>query len=127
MLMKHYYMNKIINTAEDEILLQKDLDTLTQWAQMWLMKFNTSIHTIDNSIIQQNKSIKYLGVTITDKLSWSEHITNITNKASSIRVLLQGNLNQCQLSVKSTCYTTYACPIPRICYNCLVTSPSLRH
>jgi len=42
----------------------------------------TTTYTIDNSTIQQNKSAKYLaiGVTITDKLSWSEHITNITNK-----------------------------------------------
>ena len=118
---------RIINTAEDAILLQKDLDTLTQWAQIWLMKFNASkcvhltitrkksplitTYTIDNSIIQQNKSAKYLGVTITDNLSWSEHITNITNKANSIRALLQRNLSHCPLSVKSTCYTTYVRPI----------------
>jgi len=68
-------------------------------------------HVIDNSTIQQKKSAKYLGVTITNKLSWSEHIINITNKANFIRALLQRNLHQCQPSIKASCYITYICPI----------------
>ena len=64
-------------------------------------------YIIDNSVIQQSISAKYLRLTITDKLLWSEHYTNITNKANSIRDLLQRNLSQCQPSVKAACYTTY--------------------
>ena len=80
-------------------------------------------YVIDNSTIQQNKSAKYLGVTITDKLSWSEHITNITNKVYSIRAFLQRNLHQCEPSVKASCYTTYIRPILE--YASTVWSPHL--
>jgi len=75
---------------------------------------------VDNSTIQQNKSAKYLGITITDKLSWSEHIINITNKANSIRALLQRNLSRCQPSVKAA---TYVCPILE--YASTIWSPHL--
>ena len=64
---------------------------------------------------------KYLGVTITSNLSWSEHINNITNNANSIRAFLQRNLNQCHQSVKSTCYITYVRPILE--YTSTVWSP----
>jgi len=33
---------RVINTSEDATLLQKDLDALTQWAQKWMMNFNTN-------------------------------------------------------------------------------------
>jgi len=109
---------RIISTSED---------ALTQWAQKWMMNFNPNkcvhltitrkasplltTYVIDNSAIQQSKSAKYLGITITDKLSWSEHITNITNKVNSIRALLQRNLSQYHPSVKAACNTTYIGPM----------------
>ena len=118
---------RIINSAEDITILQKDLNTLSEWANKWLMSFNPSkcVHltitrktnplkssySICGSVIQQSNSAKYLGVTITSNLSWSEHINNITNKANSIRAFLQRNLNQCHQLVKSTCYITYVRPI----------------
>ena len=62
---------------------------------------------------------KYLAATITNKLLWSE----ISNKANSIRALLQRKFGQCKLSVKSNCYTTH---IPLILeYASTVWSPHL--
>ena len=49
-------------------------------------------------------------VLLLQTISWSEHINKITNKANSTRAFLQRNLNQCQPSVKSACYTTYIHP-----------------
>ena len=128
---------RIINSAEDITILQRDLNTLSEWANKWLMSFNPSkyVHltithktnplkssySICGSVIQQSNSAKYLRVTITSNLSWSEHINNITNKANSIRVFLQRNLNQCHKSLKSTCYISYVRLIlSRICLICLV-------
>ena len=71
----------------------------------------------------QNNSAKYLGVTITSNLSWSEHINNITNNANSIRAFLQRNLNQCHQSVKSTCYITYMFALYILEYASTVWSP----
>ena len=66
-----------------------------------------SQYSISNHAIQQATSAKYLGVILTNNLSWSEHITKITNKANSTRAFLQRNLSRCQSSVKSACYTAY--------------------
>jgi hypothetical protein len=37
-------------------------------------------------------SAKYLGVTITDKVNWSQHIDSITNKANRTLGFLRRNL-----------------------------------
>ena len=118
-------------------MLQRDLYILSEWAKKWLMSFNPSkcIHltttrkthllpsrySICDSVI--DNSTKYLSVTITNNLSWSEHINKITNKANSTRAFLQRNLNQCQPSVKSACYTTYI--RPTLEYASTVWSPHL--
>ena len=91
---------RTIHTPEDIAMLQRDLDILSEWAKKWLMssKFNPSkcIHltitrtthslpsrySICDSVIEQSNSAKYLGVTITNNLSWSEHINKITRQQS---------------------------------------------
>ena len=67
------------------------------------------------------QSLKYLGVTITQNLSWKEHITKIINKANSTRGFLQRNLRQCSINVKSLAYVTYVRPIVE--YASVVWSP----
>ena len=130
---------RVINTPNDISILQADLNSLSQWAQKWQMIFNASKcahltithklssfpskYYICNCAIQQVNSTKYLGVTITNNLSWSEHITKIINKANSIRTFLQRNLSQCQRSVKSACYNTYV--RPTLEYASTVWSPHL--
>ena len=86
------YTHRGINATYDAVLLQKDHNTFTQVAQTWLMSCNANkyVHltitckTSPICVIQQNNSAKCL---VTDKLSWSEHITNISNKAISISEL----------------------------------------
>ena len=96
-------------TLCDISILQEDLDSLSQWAHKWQMIFNASkcvhltitrklsplpsTYSICNHTIQQVASAKYLGITLTNNLSWSEHITKITNKANSTRAFLQRNLS----------------------------------
>ena len=70
-----------------------------------------SEYKISNSVINKVTSAKYLGVTITQNLSWKDHITKITNKANSTREFLQCNLRQCSTNVKSFAYITYVRPI----------------
>ena len=93
----------------------------------WLMTFNlskcehltlTNKHSpilsdyhIDGCTINKVSSCKYLGVTITNNLSWSKHIANVVNKAHSVRGFLQRNLRQCSISVKSKAYLALVRPI----------------
>ena len=66
---------------------------------------------IENQPIKEVSSSKYLGITITNKLTWSTHINNITNKALSIKAFLQRNLRSCPSHIKLQCYTTMIRPI----------------
>ena len=63
-------------------------------------------YTLKNQYIKEVPSAKYLGITITNKLTWSTHINNITNKALSTKAFLQRNLRSCTSHTKLQCYTT---------------------
>ena len=80
-----------------------------------------SEYKIGNTAINKVASAKYLGVTITQNLSWKEHITKIINKANSTHGFLQRNLQQCSINVKSLAYVTYVRPIVE--YDSVVWSP----
>jgi hypothetical protein len=41
-------------------------------------------YTIRGQLLAAVTSAKYLGVTITDKVNWSQHIDSITNKANIV-------------------------------------------
>jgi len=71
--------------------------------------------------INKVASAKYLGVNITQNLSWKEHITKIINKANSTRGFLQRNIRQCSIHVKLLAYVTYVRPIVE--YASVVWSP----
>ena len=101
----------IINSEEDCIKLQNDLNTLNAWAVTWKMYFNPTKceflrvtnkkniikfqYFIQNNIIQEVQQAKYLGVTFNNKLSWSNHIKIICSKANSVVGFLRRNFYQC--------------------------------
>ena len=116
-----------IHSQEDCHSLQKDLDTLDQWAINWKMSFNLqkceflritnkkhpilACYSLQNTTIKEVSYAKYLGVTIDQNLSWSEHIKQVTNKANRVKGFLQRNLNRCPLPIKSNCYKSLIKPI----------------
>ena len=70
-----------------------------------------SDYNINGYIINKVSSSEYLGVTITNNLSWSKHIINVVNNANSVRGFLQRNLRQCSTSVKPKAYLAFVRPI----------------
>ena len=52
---------------------------------------------------------KYLGVTLSNDLDWSEHIATMTNKANSKLVFLCRNLKGCPEKLKQTAYFSLIC------------------
>ena len=68
-------------------------------------------YTINDISIKEVSSTKYLGVTITNDLSWSTHITNITSKALSVKAFLQRNLKSCPTQIKLKYYNAMIRPI----------------
>jgi heme oxygenase len=87
-----------ITSEDDAEHLQEDLDKLAQWGKDWHMQFHpakctvltvtnkrnpiVAEYTIRGQLLAAVTSAKYLGVTITDKVNWSQHIDSITNKAN---------------------------------------------
>ena len=126
-----------IRTEQDCNQLQKDLDVLGKWADNWKMVFNpqkceflriaNKKHTILAQYNVQNKPIKevnhakYLGVTISQNLSWSEHIKQITSKANRTKGFLQRNLHNCTPTIKDRLYKAMVKPI--IEYAAVVWAP----
>ena len=119
--------SKIKRFADDrviyrEINIQEDLNTLTTWAKtcQWLMDFNIkkcvilSItlkrkpnyfnYNISGQQLERVNKHDYLGVIISNKLNWSEHISKITGKASRNLGLLKRTLSPCSQNVKNTAY-----------------------
>ena len=82
------------HTLTDCISLQQDLNTLSHWVTTWNMTFNPDCEcmkiTLKHNTVSYNYTIimstakikevstaKYLGVTINNHLTWSNHIDNI--------------------------------------------------
>ncbi len=131
---------RTIKTMQDQINLQKDLDALKKWADTWGMRFNASkcqvmrisrsrtpyerYYKLCNEILDQVDKTKYLGVTISDELSWSPHIENITSKANKVLGILRRNLKHCPTNLKETAYLTMVRSILE--YACAVWDPHLQ-
>ena len=116
-----------IDSIEDSITLQKDLDQLQKWELMWKMEFHpqkcqllriTNKHSpiqhtynIHNIALEESKSAKYLGVTIDNTLSWKEHYTATAKKANKVLAFLRRNLYNCPENIKEKCFKTFVRPI----------------
>ena len=90
-----------IRSQQDHIILQQDLQQLEIWAKQWGMKFNAKkcyilslrsktshFYSLEDHILKQVPSNPYLGVHISENLTWSEHICAITKRANACLGLL---------------------------------------
>ena len=106
-----------ISTIEDQVKLQEDLTSLEQWAATWGMRFNAKkcyimsinqkksyYYQLSSHILQQVDTNPYLGVTFSEDLKWSSHITKITKKANSTIGFIRRNLKHCPESSRKTAY-----------------------
>ena len=109
-----------IRSQNDQVILQNYLDTISSWAEKWLMELNINKCSV-LSITLKHKSIfhdynilgetlrrvanhNYLGVTISCDLNWVKHAKKISNKASRTLGLLIRTLSPCSQNVKSIAY-----------------------
>ena len=57
-----------------------------------------------NSLLEEVKDAKYLGVTVSDDLEWTKHINAIFTKANSKLSFLRRNLKGCPEKLRETAY-----------------------
>ena len=98
-----------IKDEVDTMELQRDIDRLGSWARNWCKRFQPvkcsmmqltrkrikKIHasyTLEGTDLENDESIKYLGVTITSDLRWNTHVSNVCTKANRTLRFLRRNL-----------------------------------
>ena len=112
--------------STDKVKLQQDLYRLETWQSNWRMKFNPSkCSTISIGTRAPTKttynfcgenlpsvdSQTYLGVNITNNLSWKKHVSETCKKSQRVLGILRRNLWSCSPKVKELAYTTLVRPL----------------
>lgn len=126
-----------ITKLDDQLKVQNCLKKLDNWCRKWKMSINYSkstythiskrktIHSFPYSIgghlLVHAQQFKYLGVTITRKLSWTEHIDNVCTIAYQKLYILRKKLEHASRDVKHIAYTTFIRTILE--YSAVVWSP----
>ena len=117
-----------INSTKDSELLQQDLSALERWENDWQMSFNPTKCTVIRVAPSKNKSVlptqyqlhghtleveeasKYLGVTISNNLSWNRHIANVAAKGNRTLGFIRRNIRECTRPVRESSYLTIIRP-----------------
>ena len=68
-------------------------------------------YSIQDTLIMEVTQAKYLGVTLNNKLTWNNHIANITGKANPVYGFMRRNFNNCPSKIKSALYKSMIRPI----------------
>ena len=119
---------RMVQNDNDRASLQKDLSALEEWESQWQMSFNAAKCSVIRIVPRGRATInthyvlhghtlevvdasKYLGVTLTDNLSWDCHISNITSKAHRTLGFLRRNIKECTPPVREASYKAMVRPI----------------
>ncbi len=127
-----------IKTIDDSVALQHDLTALEEWAHKWGMAFNAKkcyiintskkgdsfFYQLNKHVLQSVVSSPYLGVLISEDLTFGSHISNIAAKASRMLGFLKRNLRQCPRDLKETAY--FSLVRSGMEYSCCVWDPFLQ-
>ena len=111
---------RTINSIDDQIQLQHDLDALSEWGKQWGMRFNASkcniissanykiplikFYQLDNIVLYHVEAAKYLGILLHNSLSFDAHIRNLINRSNSKLGFIKRNLRGCPSALKRSAY-----------------------
>lgn len=108
-----------ITNDSDIHSLQSDLDSISRWCDSWNMKLNINkcksmrvshqmntchSYNISGVVLDSVLSYKYLGVHITNNLSWDTHIQYVINNANRMLGYLKRNFSLASTSLKLLLY-----------------------
>ena len=109
-----------IRSREDQVLMQRDLDTLQEWGNTWGMRFNpskcnimrisrsrepiTQVYSLGGQVLVEVHKSTYPGLNISSELEWSTHIADSTRKGNGTLGFLRSNLKFCPEKLKETAY-----------------------
>ena len=131
---------KIIDSVDDQKVLQKDLDNMMAWSRIWLLWFNPekckimhighSLNTVyhlgetERQILIVSKEEKDLGITVTNDLKSAVQCSKAAAKARSIAGLIRRNFRRLEKPEFLALYKAYIRPHMEFCVQ--AWSPHLR-
>ena len=95
-----------------------------EWSSTKVFRFRNFLliwYSLHGFTLSATSKHTYLAVTLDDHLSWSIHITNITNKATRMLNFLKRHLSKCSPNVKASAYLLMVRPLME--YACVVSDP----
>ncbi len=117
----------VIKNTSDSQKLQEDLNTLEKWEDTWQLCFNPSKcfvmrlthsrspkhfdYMLGNQKLSETDGHPYLGVFISNKLTWNQHVKEITSKANRTLGFIRRNLHSCPRKTKEAAYMTLVRPL----------------
>ena len=120
-------LNRTINSQQDHLLLQHDLNIILKWTETWLMELNISKcvvltcnrltssstfnYTIRNYFLQRVTQHPYLGILLDSKMSFTPHINQVISKATRMLNFVKRNLYRCCAETKCLAYTSIVRPL----------------
>ena len=130
-----------INSHQDHLILQHDIDKIHNWSSMWGLTFNKKkcsiislkrasnstefIYTMDNTKLTRTSTVMDLGVTIHKLLRWNDHINVLTSKANQRMWLIRRTIGfEAPLKTKTISYVALCRSIVE--YNTVLWSPSTK-
>ena len=113
-----------ISSPEDVYLLQSDLDSIYQWSSKWKLpvnatklahmhlgfRFQPGNYNFNSHSISLVHSFKDLGVTVDDKLTFREHIKNISTTAHRLGAITYHAFSTRQTQFLTRVFTAYIRP-----------------
>ena len=127
---------KVVTCPDDQTQLQRDLNQLAEWEKCafpWVEGHIPSLpvtrsrkplghqYELHGQILETVNTAKYLGVTISRDMNWSEHINNVCTKANKTLGFLKRNLKISSRKIKEMAYKS--CVRPALEYACTVWDP----
>ncbi|MEW8546320.1 MAG: reverse transcriptase family protein, partial [Candidatus Thiodiazotropha sp.] len=115
-----------IESEQDSSTLQNDLDRLSAWETKWDMEFNPSkcqvvqvtgsrrplntSYTLHGQVLETVTCAKYLGVDISNGLSWNPHVDRIVGSANRTLGFIRRNIKTKMPRVREKAYNTLVRP-----------------
>ena len=116
-----------INSHDDELKLQEDLNNIMYWSSVNGMKLNAAKcsfmditlsnfrrfgrYSINNLPLAHTDHVKLLGLNISYNLSWNFHTESVRSKSAKLIAFVSRNLKGCTRKVKQQSYLTLIRPI----------------
>ena len=124
--------NKNIRNNENEngnAMLQKDLNTITKWAETWKMEFNVDkckimhlgnqnpkhTYTMNGTNLETTNEERDLGVLVDDKLGFDNHIRTIVKKANRMLGLIRIGFSCLDKEIFMNLYPVLVRPLLEYC------------